>query len=1516
MKRVFLILLLALFAIVSSSAQTTRFWIGGGSSTFNDGSHWSLSSGGSAIGGIISWSSDDIARFDVNSGSPTVMHTSSETIDKLQISGSITVTFTPNPTASRTLTVGHTTASDNLTVASASTLIIKGLDAATDRNMTVTTNNITGITASIDGYIKVTDDATGYGEFRRQSPSTITFNAGSSYEHNSKETGSDITVATYAAASTCLITGITADMPGNLDQSFGNFTWNCASQTANFNLPTLGIVQGNFTLTNTGSGGIRLSETADVTLSIYGNYTQTGGSFWPSGGTANNVISLLGNFSLSGGFISSPGSGSCTINFWNSSPPGGAQTYSMTAGQYYQKVHFVVSNNAIIDMGNSIIDNTSSGNFTLNGGCGLKTTHSSGITSTGASGSIQLTGSRTYSSSANYTYYKTGDQNTGNGLQTSLTGTLTIGSTSNNTNLIFTNATTINGTLLLINNSSVASGNIAYGSGGTLEYQGNVSQTTGNNEWPAGQAQNVKINNSNGVTLNSHKQINSTLYLTSGALSISNYTLTLNGLLTKTGGSLTGGSNSNIYVGGSSGTAIDIPAITNDINNFTINRSASGIHLIGNLNILGTLDMIAGTVNLGSYSLTYGAAGTLKYTGAYTTSNSEFPGTWGPYNLYISNNVSLHADRTVDGTFTLNSGTFTIGAHTITLNGSLTKNSGTISGGGTSNIIVGGSGSALNLPAVTLNTLTLNRSNGINLTEDVAVNGNMIMTNGSLTLNGHLFTYGSGAKLTYNGSSAQTTADSEFPNSANLYELFIDNPTTVNLHADRTVPSTLTLNKGTLTIGAHTLTLNGLITVGSGTFTGGTSSNIVFGGTGSSTSLPAVDLNNLTINRVNGINLSGFVVINNNLTLTSGNFGIGGSILTLKGPGILGTPTNLQTTTASGLVFGGSSSVVSIPSSVTTLRTLTIQNPTGVMMTNNINVFLPAGNVIVEGFLNCGTYQFTGGGSLLTQNGSKLGIARDDGVSGTFQMTGGKTIKPATDFEFNSLGVNQTTNFLSLQTTIRNLKITNSAIVTYNNNLTLSGNLDIIYPSVFSFNPGTTMTVNGNTTLNGTDCLKLICLANNSPTASLINIGTITYNSASVRVMRFIPNWTSPTNGWHFLSSPVTNQSIEPNFTDLDPLNYDFYKWNEPTNLWLNQKEPGNGITNFVPGEGYLVAYNTLLQMKPFSGELNTSDIDFTDMTRTSGQPNAGWHLLGNPFPAALQWNDGNWNLSNVGGVCKVMDGNSGTYVDLSAGNNIPAMNGFMVYVSSGTNTLRIPKISRLHDVTTPWYKDDETLVDRLLLTVSSEENNTSQQSVIQFDPVSFSEFDLSCDSYFLPGIKEAPRMYSVIATHEQLSTNTLPYTEENKTVQLGFIKGTSTNYTLTASGIESFYQGVTILLEDKKLNITQDLRLNPSYSFSSPDGDNPGRFVFHFGGAIGIKENDKIDPFTISVSGNLIYVLYNDSGPVKGEVTVYNLIGQEILKKPVHDRLTRIDAGTFHGYSLVRIQSESKIFIKKVYIR
>ena len=280
------------------------------------------------------------------------------------------------------------------------------------------------------------------------------------------------------------------------------------------------------------------------------------------------------------------------------------------------------------------------------------------------------------------------------------------------------------------------------------------------------------------------------------------------------------------------------------------------------------------------------------------------------------------------------------------------------------------SGSQTVAPVVYEN-LTLSGS-GAKTISGATVNGVLSME-GTATASGTAPVFGSAASLQYKGSSAQVTGI-EFPGTfAGTGGVIVNNAAGVTLSGSKTIGSLLTLTSGALSIGSYTLTLsNGsVLSYGAGSLTGGTSSNLTIG-TGADITLNAVSggLNDLSASR--NITLGASLTIGGTLTLTAGNFSVGANTLTLNGPTIAGTPTNLITTPSSSLYFGGTSAGVYIPGSVASLNNLTIANPAGITLSGNLTV----GNILTMtvGNINAGS-------NILTLSGSTAGALSH--VSGT-----------------------------------------------------------------------------------------------------------------------------------------------------------------------------------------------------------------------------------------------------------------------------------------------------------------------------------------------------------------------------------------------------------------------------------------------------------------------------------------------------------------------------------------------------
>jgi hypothetical protein len=463
-----------------------------------------------------------------------------------------------------------------------------------------------------------------------------------------------------------------------------------------------------------------------------------------------------------------------------------------------------------------------------------------------------------------------------------------------------------------------------------------------------------------------------------------------------------------------------------------------------------------------------------------------------------------------------------------------------------------------------------------------------------------------------------------------------------------------------------------------------------------------------------------------------------------------------------------------------------------------------------------------------------------------------------------------------------------------------------VYSSkTFTIEDNGSVTITNNLTNNGTFTVQ----SNLDGTGSLITNGIV---SGSVTSQRYITAYTTPTNGWHLLSSPVNNFAIggsdfEPGTAtpDLD----DFFGWDEVGLQWLNQKVGGNGITNFVNGTGYLVSYETA-ETKSFSGTLNNSDITFEDLTKTTDK-GEGWHLMGNPFQSALQWTNTDWVRTNIGAGAKVLN-NGGSYDDISVGGTdiIPANQGFFIQASvHADNTFTIPESQRVHN-STAFYKN--TIPNQLTLKV--QDGEFYQQTWIQFMDGSTENYDENYDVRFLSGMSGVPKLYSIIG-EDCLSTNRIPEPGNENVILLGFISQNETNISIQASGLESFAGYIKILLEDLKENTIVDLRENPEYSFNTNPEDNPERFRIHFKSTAGIGDNENSNILDIYSYNSNIYII--NPNFINADIVVYNLMGQEVSTNKVFgEEFNSFHLNVKQGYYIVKVISEQSISTSKIYLK
>jgi len=171
-----------------------------------------------------------------------------------------------------------------------------------------------------------------------------------------------------------------------------------------------------------------------------------------------------------------------------------------------------------------------------------------------------------------------------------------------------------------------------------------------------------------------------------------------------------------------------------------------------------------------------------------------------------------------------------------------------------------------------------------------------------------------------------------------------------------------------------------------------------------------------------------------------------------------------------------------------------------------------------------------------------------------------------------------------------------------------------------------------------------------------------------------------------------------------------------------------------------------------------------------------------------------------------------------------------------------------------------------------------------------------------------APQFYSIV-NQEKLSTNCFPSLDDDMVLPFGFVKNTSTEFTIE---LAETIEGKTIYLTDLKTNTTQNLSENPIYSFTSEENDDPNRFTLHFG-PVGISTQPTQPQVHAYVNGQQLTIL----GEGHTQVDIFDVQGRLLSSEVVnvsgsYSRALNLNSGLY----IVRLQSNRAVSSTKVIVK
>ncbi|GAA4388202.1 hypothetical protein GCM10023186_34600 [Hymenobacter koreensis] len=452
------------------------------------------------------------------------------------------------------------------------------------------------------------------------------------------------------------------------------------------------------------------------------------------------------------------------------------------------------------------------------------------------------------------------------------------------------------------------------------------------------------------------------------------------------------------------------------------------------------------------------------------------------------------------------------------------------------------------------------------------------------------------------------------------------------------------------------------------------------------------------------------------------------------------------------------------------------------------------------------------------------------------------------------------------------------------------------------------LTANGNLALTDN---TLTLLSDAGATAMLYNVPAASV-TGRVTVQRYLDGSLNGGPGYRHLSSPVENPPladlatasftpiVNPNYTSSTvPFPNIFYFGTNDVGPgtsvadfdqgWLSPASTTNVVLSFASAYSVNIAGN---QMVDFVGTLNTQGRQ-PIIPQRNGLPQAGWNLIGNPFPGPIDWNvliTGADNVDNALYVFKSSGQYTGSYatyingVSANGGSNIiPMGQGFFIRTSvprADFGTIIFSNASRLTSYQNPALQRTQETRPLVQLELRGS-TGPADQVTVYLQPGATAGFDAAFDAYKLAG-SNATRL-AIQAGSSELSISGLPLPGQSPvTVPLLVQVAQPGSYTLEASRLINLPAGTTAFLHDAQTGTRINLAQQAIYSFTATGTTLPGRFSLELNPNRPLAANtalsEQLSVYPNPARQELWLGLPVSARKLGAEVTVVNALGQQVF--------------------------------------
>ncbi|QNH62728.1 T9SS type A sorting domain-containing protein [Hymenobacter sediminicola] len=473
---------------------------------------------------------------------------------------------------------------------------------------------------------------------------------------------------------------------------------------------------------------------------------------------------------------------------------------------------------------------------------------------------------------------------------------------------------------------------------------------------------------------------------------------------------------------------------------------------------------------------------------------------------------------------------------------------------------------------------------------------------------------------------------------------------------------------------------------------------------------------------------------------------------------------------------------------------------------------------------------------------------------------------------------------------------------------------------------GSPVTVQGLLTLDGnlsTNGHILTLESTSAQTALVVNSGGSVLGN--VTVQRAISSTLNPGLGYRHYSSPVQNTTVADLATNgFAPVTNQAYNTSAtpnavtpfPTVFGYNQNRLASATNNLaafdqgwfspaatdplLPGHGYTVNIDAS-QTIDFVGSLQTGPVTVA-LARNSGAgaTAGGWALLGNPYPAPVDWSLVDpADRPNLDAAMYVFESSSAyggqyrSYVNGIGNPVLPMAQGFFARVSAGqtAGTLTFRNTQRLTapDNNTPFQRSTVDLRPLAHLELRSS-TGLSDTFYAYAETGATPGADAAYDAVKLPNTSRL-NVTSQAATGEFLAIDGRPSFAATTTLPLTVAVPAAGNYTLTAAALRNLPTGLDAYLTDVATGQITNLSQQPAYVFgvSVVEAATPltGRFILHFATRGTLATASALTSAQVAIYPNPAHGAFQVnipavSGVKLGQIELLNNLGQVVRQQAV----------------------------------